>query len=596
MQQSCCQARRLAEHATAHNGRPSLLLLLGASRQFLAQPFLSIPVMQHVRPAFFAFTGSQPWSKNRRPRSCVCRQVACLATTTTAAAGQSAETLLGAMSGVKLPLLAADVAGHDMAPFGCSLSLRQGQGQARLAARRSFLANLAVEVTLQQTGATSASGATYALVQCHQPAEPRVMAILGGVLQQQQQEQEQPQHVVFALGSAPFVPDPACCLRALPPRPAEISLGARLLLLPLRTSSFPLCKPVAPWQQRPLMPTSLFAGLCLLGSATRLLDSSCAQQAPCERRLWAQMSKVRVVCKIPGAHLGRPRILMWPGRTCRHVGAEEARPKDNTNNDNNDLYAGLASMLVQRCRAPGYSRRQVQCNLPAQVQGGCPCAMDAALLDGAPSEHPWQVSAKVAGSGAKSCATSSCTSQVKHTQDLLQAALRTYIPAFMCRKRGQTSRRSLLQAARRTRCTADGPAPGSAPGRLLPIPPQSSQQLVCLGRARDAALLCRMASLPACRLQTLISLKCCSNAVARVTTCCSTQALQIAAPLWAQQIPPVSQFRFAEPKVQKQVQKQAAAAAAVGVVCQALPLVAVFGAATSSHDAALLGFSSPCRS
>ncbi|CAE8609006.1 unnamed protein product [Polarella glacialis] len=62
------------------------------------------------------------------------------------------------------------------------------------------------------------------------------------------------------------------------------------------------------------------------------------------------------------------------------------------------------------------------------------------------------------------------------------------------------------------------------------------------------------------------------------------QALQIAAPLWAQQIPPVSQFRFAEPKVQKQVQKQAAAAA-VGVVCQALPLVAVFGAATSSHDA-----------
>ncbi|CAE8610639.1 unnamed protein product [Polarella glacialis] len=343
------------------------------------------------------------------------------------------------------------------------------------------------------------------------------------------------------------------------------------------------------------MPTSLFAGLCLLGSATRLLDSSCAQQAPCERRLWAQMSTVRVVCKTPGAHLGRPRILMWPGRTCQHVGVEEARPKDNTNNDNNDLYAGLASMLVQRCRAPGYSRRQVQCNLPAQVQGGCPCAMDAALLDGAPSELPWQVSAKVAGSGAKSCATSSCTSQVKQTQDLLQAALRTYIPAFMCRKRGQTSRRSLLQAARRTRCTADGPAPGFAPGRLLPIPPQSSQQLVCLGRARDAALLCRMASLPACRLQTLISLKCCSNAVARVTTCCSTQALQIAAPLWAQQIPPVSQFRFAEPKVQKQVQKQAAAAA-VGVVCQALPLVAVFGAATSSHDAALLGFSSPCRS
>ncbi|CAE8670973.1 unnamed protein product [Polarella glacialis] len=137
---------------------------------------------------------------------------------------------------------------------------------------------------------------------------------------------------------------------------------------------------------------------------------------------------------------------------------------------------------------------------------------------------------------------------------------------------------------------------GSAPGRLLPIPPQSSQQLVCLGRARDAALLCRMASLPACRLQTLISLKCCSNAVARVTTCCSTQALQIAAPLWAQQIPPVSQFRFAEPKVQKQVQKQAAAAAAVSVVCQALPLVAVFGAATTSHDAALFGFSSPCRS
>ncbi|CAE8619459.1 unnamed protein product [Polarella glacialis] len=132
------------------------------------------------------------------------------------------------------------------------------------------------------------------------------------------------------------------------------------------------------------MPTGLFAGLCLLGSATRLLDSSCAQQAPCERRLWAQMSTVRVVCKIPGAHLGRPRILMWPGRTCQHVGVEEARPKDNTNNDNNDLYAGLASMLVQRCRAPGYSRRQVQCNLPAQVQGGCPCAMDAALLDGAP--------------------------------------------------------------------------------------------------------------------------------------------------------------------------------------------------------------------
>jgi hypothetical protein len=75
------------------------------------------------------------------------------------------------------------------------------------------------------------------------------------------------------------------------------------------------------------------------------------------------------------------------------------------------------------------------------------------------SELPWQVSAKVAGSGAKSCATSSCTSQLKQTQDLLQAALRTYIPAFMCRKRGQTSRRSLLQAARRTRCTADGPAP-----------------------------------------------------------------------------------------------------------------------------------------
>ena len=240
--------------------------------------------------------------------------------------------------------------------------------------------------TLSNCKATSASGATYALVQCHQPAEPRVMAILGGVLQQQQQEQEQPQHVVFALGSAPFVPDPACCLRALPPRPAEISLGARLLLLPLRSSSFPLCKPAAPWQQRPLMPTSLFAGLCLLGSATRLLDSSCAQQAPCERRLWAQMSKVRVVCKMPGAHLGRPRILMWPGRTCQHVGAEEARPKDNTTHDTNDLYAGLASMLVQRCRAPGYSRRQVQCNLPAQVQGGCPCAMDAALLDGAPSE------------------------------------------------------------------------------------------------------------------------------------------------------------------------------------------------------------------
>ncbi|CAE8631686.1 unnamed protein product [Polarella glacialis] len=256
-------------------------------------------------------------------------------------------------------------------------------------------------------------------------------------------------------------------------------------------------------------------------------------------------------------------------RTCQHVGAEG--------------------------RAPGYSRRQVQCNLPAQVQGGCPCAMDAALLGGAPSELPWQVSAKVAGSGAKSCATSSCTSQVKRTQDLLQAALRTYIPAFMSRKRGQTSRRSLLQAARRTRCTADGPAPGFASGRLLPIPPQSSEQLVCLGRARDAALLCRMANLPACRLQTPISLKCCSNAVARVTTCCSTQALQIAAPLWAQQIPPVSQFRFAEPKVQKQVQKQAAAAA-VGVVCRALPLVAVFGAATSSHDAALLGFSSPCRS
>ncbi|CAE8716110.1 unnamed protein product [Polarella glacialis] len=103
------------------------------------------------------------------------------------------------------------VAGHDVAPLGCSLSLRQGQ--ARLAARGSFLANLAVEVTLQQTGATSASGATYALVQ------------------------------------SPFVPDPACCLRALPPRPAEISLGARLLLLPLRTSSFPLCKPAAPWQQ-----------------------------------------------------------------------------------------------------------------------------------------------------------------------------------------------------------------------------------------------------------------------------------------------------------------------------------------------------------
>ncbi|CAE8715342.1 unnamed protein product [Polarella glacialis] len=330
------------------------------------------------------------------------------------------------------------------------------------------------------------------------------------------------------------------------------------------------------------MPTSLFAGLCLLGSATRF-----SQQAPCERRLWAQMSKVRVVCKMPGAHLGRPRILMWPGRTCQHVGAEEARPKDNTNNDNNDLHAGLASMLVQRGRAPGYSRRQVQCNLPAQVQGGCPCAMDAALLGGAPSELPWQISAKVAGSGAKSCATSSCTSQVKRTQDLLQAALRTYIPAFMCRKRVQTSRRSLLQAARRTRCTADGPAPGFASGRLLPIPPQSSQQLVCLGRARDAALLCRMANLPACRLQTPISLKCCSNAVARVTTCCSTQALQIAAPLWAQQIPPVSQFRFAEPKVQKQVQKQAAAAA-VGVVCRALPLVAVFGAATSSHDAALV--------
>ncbi|CAE8608706.1 unnamed protein product, partial [Polarella glacialis] len=97
-------------------------------------------------------TSSQPWSKNRRPRSCVCRQVACLATTTTAAAGQSAETLLGAMSGVKLPLLAADVAGHDVAPLGCSLSLRQGQDQARLAARGSFLANLAVEVTLQQTG------------------------------------------------------------------------------------------------------------------------------------------------------------------------------------------------------------------------------------------------------------------------------------------------------------------------------------------------------------------------------------------------------------------------------------------------------------
>ncbi|CAE8588771.1 unnamed protein product, partial [Polarella glacialis] len=255
------------------------------------------------------------------------------------------------------------------------------------------------------------------------------------------------------------------------------------------------------------MPTSLFAGLCLLGSATRLLDSSCAQQAPCERRLWAQMSKVRAVCTIPGAHLGRPRILMWPDRTCQHVGAEEARPKDNTNNDNNDLYAGLASMLVQRCRGAGLQPKAGSAQLPAQVQGGCPCAMDAALLDGAPSEHPWQVSAKVAGSGAKSCATSSCTSQVKQTQDLLQAALRTYIPAFMCRKRGQTSRRSLLQAARRTRCTADGPAPGSAPGRLLPIPPQSSQQLVCLGRAR---------------------------------------ALQIAAPLRAQQIPPVSQFRFAE--------------------------------------------------
>ncbi|CAE8639503.1 unnamed protein product, partial [Polarella glacialis] len=57
---------RLAEHAAAHNGRPSLLLLVGASRQFLAQPILSIPVMHHVRPAFFVFTGSQPWSKNRR--------------------------------------------------------------------------------------------------------------------------------------------------------------------------------------------------------------------------------------------------------------------------------------------------------------------------------------------------------------------------------------------------------------------------------------------------------------------------------------------------------------------------------------------------
>ncbi|CAE8606436.1 unnamed protein product, partial [Polarella glacialis] len=245
-------------------------------------------VMQQVRPAFFVFTGSQPWSKNRR------------------SSGLSSDDNSSSRAECR-------VAGHDMAPFGCSLSFRQGQ--ARLAARGSFLAKLAVE-------ATSASGATYALVQCHQPAEPRVMAILGGVLQQQQQEQEQPQHVVFALGSAPFVPDPACCLRALPPRPAEISLGARLLLLPLRTSSFPLCKPAAPWQQRPLMPTSLFAGLCLLGSATRLLDSSCAQQAPCERRLRAQMSKVRVVCKIPGAHLGRPRILMWP--------------------------AGLASMLVRR--------------------------------------------------------------------------------------------------------------------------------------------------------------------------------------------------------------------------------------------------------
>ncbi|CAE8631687.1 unnamed protein product [Polarella glacialis] len=44
MQQSCCQARRLAEHAAAHNGRPRVLVLVGASRQFLAQPFLSIPV------------------------------------------------------------------------------------------------------------------------------------------------------------------------------------------------------------------------------------------------------------------------------------------------------------------------------------------------------------------------------------------------------------------------------------------------------------------------------------------------------------------------------------------------------------------------
>ncbi|CAE8615050.1 unnamed protein product [Polarella glacialis] len=454
MQQRCCQARRLAEQAAAHNGRPRLLLLVGASRQFLAQSFLSIPVMQHVRPAFFACTSSQPWSKNRRPRSCVCRQVACLATTTTAG-GQSAETLLGAMSVLKLPLLAADVAGHDVAPLGYSLSCRQGQGVGRLATKGSFLANLVVEVTLQQ--ATCASGATYAsgatlLLQCRRPAEPRVMAILGGMLQQQQHEQ--PQLVVFALGSAPFVLDPSFCLRALPPRPAEISLGARLLL-PLRTSSFQLCKQAAPWQQQPLMPTTtpqtttgLFAGLCLLGSATRLLDSSCVQQAPCERSLWAQMSKDRVVGKTPGAHLGL-RVLVWPARsTCwtrQHVGAEEEPKAD---------------------KAPGYCQKQTRCNVAlldraAPVRRGCPCAMDVALLDGSPSERPRQAFAKVAGSGSKSCATSSCTAQVKQTQDLLQAALRTYIPAFMCRKQAQPPRRSLLQAARLTsRCTADGPAPG----------------------------------------------------------------------------------------------------------------------------------------
>ncbi|CAE8619458.1 unnamed protein product, partial [Polarella glacialis] len=261
-----------------------------------------------------------------------------------------------------------------------------------------------------------------------------------------------------------------------------ISLGARLLLLPLRTSSFPLCKPAAPWQQRPLMPTSLFAGLCLLGSATRLLDSSCAQQAPCERRLWAQMSKVRVVCTIPGAHLGRPRILMWPDRTCQHVGAEEARPKDNTNNDNNDLYAGLASMLVQRCRGAGLQPKAGSAQLPAQVQGGCPCAMDAALLDGAPAVRPPAVHPR---------------SNKLRTYSKLHSG-----PTFQLSCAGNEVK-----------------LPGGAYFKL-------HRRSAAVSHGESASMQASDSDL--------------------------AQALQIAAPLWAQQIPPVSQFRFAEPKVQKQ--------------------------------------------